>query len=128
MPKWRDFEAWSFRLNSVTRQVNFNRTKIGGKCQNWNATFLVIFKHCVKVSPVERNKIVRIQSLETDKLGFVKHLFYRSSSTCGALEKFMKGDLHFAQKLMSRSQQLANLETIFSRAFVFKEKWMVTAF
>ena len=88
----------------------------------------MIFKHCVKVSPVERNKIVRIQSLETDKLGFVLHLFYRSSSTCGALEKFMKGDLHFAQKLMSRLQQLAILETIFSRAFVFKEKWMVTAF
>ena len=25
----------SFWSNSVTRQVNFNRTKIGGKCQNW---------------------------------------------------------------------------------------------
>ena len=24
----------SLRSNSVTRQVNFNRTKIGGKCQN----------------------------------------------------------------------------------------------
>ena len=35
--------------NSVTRQVNFNRTKIGGKCQNKkqpNATFRVIFRHC----------------------------------------------------------------------------------
>ena len=24
------------RSNRVTRQVNFNRTKIGGKCRNWN--------------------------------------------------------------------------------------------
>ena len=29
-------KTWSLRSNSVTRQVNFNRTKIGGKCQHWN--------------------------------------------------------------------------------------------
>ena len=39
-------KTWSLRSNSVTRQVNFNRTKIGGKCQNSNETFWVIFKHC----------------------------------------------------------------------------------
>ena len=33
--------ALSWRSNSVTRQVSFNRTKIGGKCQNSNATFWV---------------------------------------------------------------------------------------
>ena len=27
-------ETWSLWSNSVTRQVSFNRTKIGGKCQN----------------------------------------------------------------------------------------------
>ena len=27
-------KTWSLRSNSVTRQVNSNRTKIGGKCQN----------------------------------------------------------------------------------------------
>ena len=27
--------TWSLRSNSVSRQVTFNRTKIGGKCQNW---------------------------------------------------------------------------------------------
>ena len=37
----------SLRSNSVTRQVSFNRTKIGGKCQNSNTTFWVIFKQCV---------------------------------------------------------------------------------
>ena len=53
MPKMVNFgeflKTWRLRQNSVTRQVTFNRTKIGGKCQNtktWNATFLVIFKHC----------------------------------------------------------------------------------
>ena len=40
---------WSLRSNSVTRQVSFNKTKIGGKCQNSNATFCVIFKHCALV-------------------------------------------------------------------------------
>ena len=33
---------WS---NNVTRQVNFDLAKIGGKCQN--QTFWMIFKHCV---------------------------------------------------------------------------------
>ena len=32
---WRFFETLSLRSNSVTRHVTFNRTKIGGKCQNW---------------------------------------------------------------------------------------------
>ena len=36
--------TWSLRSNSVTRQVSFNRTNIGGKCQNYNGTFWVIFK------------------------------------------------------------------------------------
>ena len=27
-------KTWSLRSNSVTRQVSFNRTKIGGQCQN----------------------------------------------------------------------------------------------
>ena len=27
-------KTYSLRLNSVTRQVSYNRTKIGGKCQN----------------------------------------------------------------------------------------------
>ena len=38
MPKMVHFgeflKTWSLRSNSVTRQVTFNRTKIGGKCQN----------------------------------------------------------------------------------------------
>ena len=42
-------KTWSLRSNSVTRQVSFNRTKIGGKCQNLNATFWVIFKQCDSV-------------------------------------------------------------------------------
>ena len=50
MPKVVHFveflKTWSLRSNSVTRQVSFNRTKIGGKCQNSNATFWVIFKQC----------------------------------------------------------------------------------
>ena len=54
-------KTWSLRSNSVTRQVRFNRTKIGGKCQNSNATFWVIFKQCVvdgSCSVFERDIIV----------------------------------------------------------------------
>ena len=28
-------KTWSLRSNRVTRQVSFNRSKNGGKCQNW---------------------------------------------------------------------------------------------
>ena len=42
-------KTWSLRSNSVIRQVSFNRTKIGGKCQNSNATFWVIFKPCASI-------------------------------------------------------------------------------
>ena len=41
----------SLRSNSVTREVNLNRTKIDGKMLIWknsNATFWVSFKHCVR--------------------------------------------------------------------------------
>ena len=42
-------KTWSLLSNSVTRHVSFNSTKIGGKCQNSNATFWVL---CVqKVLP-----------------------------------------------------------------------------
>ena len=35
MDLFREFlKTWSLRSNSVTRQVSFNRTNIGGKCQN----------------------------------------------------------------------------------------------
>ena len=37
-------KTWSLRSNRVTRQVSFNTTKIGGKCQNSNATFWITFK------------------------------------------------------------------------------------
>ena len=42
-------KTWSLKSNSVTRQVNFNRTKLveNAKIKNSNATFWVIFKQCV---------------------------------------------------------------------------------
>ena len=36
----------SLRITIVTRQVNYNRTKIGGKWQNSKDTFLAIFIQC----------------------------------------------------------------------------------
>ena len=38
--------VYILRLNIGTRQVSFNKTKIGRKCRNSIETFLIIFKHC----------------------------------------------------------------------------------
>ena len=45
-------KTWILRSNSVTRQVTFEMTKIGGKCQSWKIQmghfdFSVISKNCV---------------------------------------------------------------------------------
>ena len=37
MPKTVHLKNWSLWSNGVTRQVNFNETKIGGKCQAWKS-------------------------------------------------------------------------------------------
>ena len=56
----RVFENPILWSNSVTRQVNFKKTKIGGKCQNWkrtNTTFWVICKHCSNVHVEKKLKL-----------------------------------------------------------------------
>ena len=58
-PFWRVFEDLKLAVNSVTRQVSFNRSKIGGKCQNSNATIWVIFKHCETESYVTLGKVMK---------------------------------------------------------------------
>ena len=62
------FENLKFAVEQ-SYQVNFNRTKIGGKCQNCqnsNATFWVIFKHC----EIHRKQILWKQILNcNEKLG-----------------------------------------------------------
>ena len=44
-PFWRVFETWSLRSNSVTRQVNFNRTKLmkNAKIQKFKCDILSNF-------------------------------------------------------------------------------------
>ena len=56
----RVFENLILWSNSVTRHVNFKKTKIGGKCQNWkrtNTTFWVICKHCSNVHVEKKLKL-----------------------------------------------------------------------
>ena len=53
MPKMVQFgeflKTWSLRSNSVTRQVSFNSTKIGGKCQTAEFTNLkIVARNIVK--------------------------------------------------------------------------------
>ena len=56
MPKMVHFgeflKTWSLRSNSVTRQVSFNRTKIGGKCQKFNilSNFHVMYSVVTAIS------------------------------------------------------------------------------
>ena len=62
-------KTWILLSNSVTWQVNFNRTKIGGKCHNLinsNATFWVIFKKS-KVRKIKKNakNAKKCEKLET---------------------------------------------------------------
>ena len=60
MPKFVLFgqflKTLSLRSNSVTRHVNFNRTKMveNAKIKNSNATFWVIFKHCAHAKSVQK--------------------------------------------------------------------------
>ena len=42
---WGIFEYLKLMSNSDTRHVNFDISKIDGKCQNWKKTFLVILKY-----------------------------------------------------------------------------------
>ena len=54
--------SWS---SSVTRQVNFNKTKIGEKCQNIknsNETLGLIFKQCAQKLPV--HPVFDLQSMK----------------------------------------------------------------
>ena len=61
MPKMVHFgkflKTWSLRSNSFTRQVSFNMTKIGGKCQNSNVTLWVIFK-CKNLVYLPHQKVI----------------------------------------------------------------------
>ena len=67
-------KTWSLRSNRVTRQVSFNRTKIGGKCQNSNATFWVIFIQCV---------VAESWTLETSQITVVENDSKKSHKLTG---------------------------------------------
>ena len=67
--------AWSLRSNSVTRQVTYNRPKIGGKCQNSNiqkcnilSDFQTLCKWLITLN--FRAKILILQSIYRPKYWF----------------------------------------------------------
>ena len=55
-------KTWSLRSNNAARQINFNRTKIGEKCQNSKATFWVIFKQCDFVDSKKKSGLHSVRS------------------------------------------------------------------
>ena len=67
-------KTWGLRWNSVTRQarqVSLNRTKIGGKCQNYknsNATFWVIFKQFAMSEITQKMFIIKWNVFEFSRL------------------------------------------------------------
>ena len=69
------------RSNRVTRQVSFNRSKIGGKCQNSNVTFWVCAKIWILYYAVSKS----IQKL------FLEPLFGESKRSLAAKRKFSRG-------------------------------------
>ena len=75
MPKLIHFvefwNTWSLRSISVTRHVNFNITKIGGKCQNSQATFWYFFKQCELVGILNKlywNVVIKSQFYFSDEV------------------------------------------------------------
>ena len=64
-------KIWSLRSNSVTRHVNFHRTKIVEKSENSNETFCVIFKQrgCSKKLWKEGTRILSLR-LKYFRTGF----------------------------------------------------------
>ena len=53
-------KTWSLRSNSVTRQFSFNRTKIGGKCQN--STFFLSFANLSKIRQIQEKYIPKFST------------------------------------------------------------------
>ena len=82
MPKMVHFGefliTWSLRSNSATRQVNFKRSKIDGKCQNSNATFGVIFKHCAQWKSLRNIHFLDSSPASRSSLG-LSFLFHHNS-------------------------------------------------
>ena len=69
-------KTWSLRSNSVTRPVTFNKTKIGGKCHNSNATFLSNFQTMCKHNIFEIFRVFHFSKKVVDK-------FIRAVLLCG---------------------------------------------
>ena len=106
------FNTWSLRSNSVTRQVSFNRTKIGGKCQklkNSDETFGVIFKQCAYPSGFIVGRIQRS----------VLRRMAAALATQGSLEtrclpwEYRSAKMIYLAKWMSISRPVGSLPCIF---------------
>ena len=84
-------KTWSLRSSSVTRQVNFNWTKIGWKRRhNWKSQmrhFLVIFKHSDvkhKLSSYTTFQKLSLNNVPNGGLGvFFVHVLY--STECRSI-------------------------------------------
>ena len=76
MPKMVHFgeflKTWSLRSNSVTRQVSFNKTKVGGKCQNWKTQMWHFgwFSNTVHVYLIDFSAISKVLSLSQNPVNF----------------------------------------------------------
>ena len=96
MPKIVDFgeflKTWSLLSKSVTRHFNFNRTNIGGKCQNTkiemrhfnsflnnviclNETFSTMLNHCAKVLE-KRSGLPYLTEEKYLHFMWITHLFF----------------------------------------------------
>ena len=78
MPKMAHFgeflKIWSLWSNSVTRQVNFNWTKIGGKCPNSKTQMRLFgwFSNTVKKSHSDSLKKILCFTRKCDKMKFLE--------------------------------------------------------
>ena len=83
MVHFGDFlKTWSLRSNSGTRQVSFNRTKIGGKCQNSKIQMRHIESFSNNVKNIGHSN--QIRSIRGDIFGLI---FKQCVSICSCQKK-----------------------------------------
>ena len=113
---------WSLRSNSVTRQVSFNRTKIGGKCQNWKIQMrhFELFSNNVHSLKWRRWWCERSERSENSKVFLLKRKSLKKVSTfekCHTVKSVFK-------LAVARFARFRDFQTLWCVTFAYKDRQM----
>ena len=82
-------KIWSFRSNSVTRQINFKRTKNGEKCQNWKTQMRHIGWFLNTLWEIEQNGILGKRGLPAGPIFLFIWTFRLITNYLGVLQSLL---------------------------------------